>query len=175
MRSWRERKGGLGKSELCREDPAGAKCAPSIGKNHLMVNKQCPGKMGTLIGSELPVAGGNHMEVALSLPSSVKGQGCPGPLGSEQALHTQALAARHQGHQRGRPGQGHTGEVFPGGGAAAAGPGASAEPGALDAPALPPGPCHPGVVLPIREVSAGGQRPGPLGRRPADPHCPGPE
>lgn len=47
--------------------------------------KQCPGEMGTLIGSELPVAGGNQMEVALSLPSSVKGQGCPGPLGSAGA------------------------------------------------------------------------------------------
>lgn len=66
-----------------------------------MVNKQCPGEMGTLTGSELPVAGGNQMEVALSLPSSVKGQGCPGPLGSERVLHSQALAACHQGHQRG--------------------------------------------------------------------------
>ena len=94
-----ERKGGLGKSELCREGPADAKCAPSIGKNHLMVNKQCPGEMGTLICSEHPVTGGSQVEVALSLPSSVKGQGCPGPLGSERVLHSQALAARHQGHQ----------------------------------------------------------------------------
>ena len=155
-----------GDQQLHREDPAGERCELRVGKNHLIVrSKQHPRRE-----SELPVPGGNQVEVALSLPSGAKRAGQPRAPGSEQVPCSQALAARHQGHRRGRPAQGHTGEVFAGGGTAAAGSRAPAEPHALETAAVPPGPRHPGVALPARGVSAGGPR-GHCSTR--GPGCPG--
>lgn len=68
-----------GDQQLHREDPAGERCELRVGKNHLIVrSKQHPRRE-----SELPVAGGNQVEVALSLPSGAKRAGQPRAPGSE--------------------------------------------------------------------------------------------
>ena len=75
-----------GDQQLHWEDPAGERCELSVGKNHLIVrSKQHPSGE-----SELPVAGGNQVEVALSLPSGAKRAGQPRAPGSERMPCSQA-------------------------------------------------------------------------------------